>query len=173
MSKVSWPVYADVETWCTNSGINVPASGFVNDLIEATIEEVNEYVGYTFLAATGTVTYHFPSNQVLYLNEYLSNITVTVNGDTVDSDRYDLINGREIHFKFLDYGFVVITGTIGYSTIPTYAWQAVLDYIGYKIITLNPTKNFKTLKQLDADITFFEMRDVPQRFSEVFFRFKY
>lgn len=170
--KTALPTYADFGTFCGEIGVNVPTEAFYDNLLEEVVDEWNDATGYVFFnltEASGTRTYNFPVNYegVLILSEYWSTITgLTVNG--MSTTDYELRNGRTLRFNNISHGDqVVLTGVIGVDSFSTSVYNRLNDYMVYKYIVANPSRQFKSVEQMDVTLVMGPMRDAPYEFERL------
>ena len=178
MAKTSWPTYANVVTYFSDAGINPPASGLVTDLVDETVEQWDQAVGYTFYSdgASGTTYYDAPQFDKLVIPYHSSITQVSVDGTVLTANTDYWVKSNTV-IEFNTYiscspKGIAVTGVKGYSEIPTVVWRTVMDYVAYKVCYLNPQNVYKMLKQEEVELTFGKGRDVEEEFYKLAKRYR-
>lgn len=174
MPNTSFPTYSDLQAYAPEIGVALPSQNFCQLLINATINETNDLVGFQFLNTDDTIatlTYEFPSaSGILHLPPIQSITSVELEGQAIE---YEQVDDRTIKFTTRCFGLLSITGIFGYEEIPDEVFYLFQNYVCYKIIFGNPQRTYRRLDQADVKIEMVEPIDVPGQYKEAMERYRW
>lgn len=153
-----YPNYTDILSYCQAFGIDCPAQTFVDDFINESIEEWHDEVGYEFYGAgISTTKYNSPINDSLFIPPYQTFSSLSLNDNVLTQNQDYFIEPWGIRFPGFvcgGYNDVSIEGIIGYNSIPVRVKMLIIKMVIWKIITINPTRQIKSVKMSDQTVDF-------------------